>query len=86
MLALPPPVVRPPAPTANQQVQLAAVAADLNVRLRSADMPAAMQERVIRHAKVLLDANADNKKLNATHLAMCLKKVKLEDIFLSFDV
>ncbi|KAJ4706233.1 Dynein light chain [Melia azedarach] len=74
MLALPPPVVRPPAPTANQQVPLAAVAADLNVRLRSADMPAAMQERVIRHAKVLLDANADNKKLNATHLAMCLKK------------
>lgn len=73
MLALVP-ATKPPAPPANQ-VQLAALAVDLNVRLRSADMPAAMQERVIRHARVLLDTNADNKRFNPTHLAMCLKKV-----------
>ncbi|KAL5744295.1 hypothetical protein ACOSP7_027155 [Xanthoceras sorbifolium] len=72
MLALP-----PPAPAANQ-VKLAAVAVDLNVRLRSADMSAAMQERVFRHARALLDSNSDNnnnnKRLNPTHLALCLKK------------
>ncbi|ESR34893.1 hypothetical protein CICLE_v10006088mg [Citrus x clementina] len=72
MLALVP-ATKPPAPPANH-VQLAALAVDLNVRMRSADMPAAMQERVIRHSRVLLDTNADNKRFNPTHLAMCLKK------------
>lgn len=84
MLALVP-ATKPPAPPANQ-VQLAALAVDLNVRLRSADMPAAMQERVIRHARVLLDTNADNKRFNPTHLAMCLKKViYLKTQFQMFD-
>lgn len=84
MLALVP-ATKPPAPPANQ-VQLAALAVDLNVRLRSADMPAAMQERVIRHSRVLLDTNADNKRFNPTHLAMCLKKViYLKTQFQMFD-
>ncbi|XP_052882264.1 uncharacterized protein LOC128290596 [Gossypium arboreum] len=39
------------------QLKLAAMAIDLNVRLRSADMPLAMQERAIRRARALVDAN-----------------------------
>ncbi|XP_031268034.1 uncharacterized protein LOC116126503 [Pistacia vera] len=73
MLALPPPPLPVPAHPSNQ-AKLAAIAVDLNVRLRSADMPPSMQERVIRHARALLDSNADNKKLNNTHLSLCLKK------------
>ncbi|KAL6321810.1 hypothetical protein AAG906_035507 [Vitis piasezkii] len=54
-------------------VKLAAVAVDLNVRLRSADMSAAMQERAFRYARSLLDAHSDNVP-TPTHLAMRLKK------------
>ncbi|KAK1575859.1 hypothetical protein Q3G72_008960 [Acer saccharum] len=73
MLALPPP---PPPPAANQ-LKLAAVAVDLNVRLRSADMSVTLQERVFRHARALLDSNSDHKnskRLNPSQLALCLKK------------
>lgn len=57
------------------EVKLAAVAVDLNVRLRSADMPAVMQERAFRCTRALLDANPDEKRPNPTLLAMSLKKV-----------
>ncbi|XVE78719.1 hypothetical protein DITRI_Ditri14bG0001200 [Diplodiscus trichospermus] len=69
-----PPVARAPPPPANE-LKLAAIAVNLNVRLRSADMPPAMQERAIRRARALVDANPDkNKRPNPTQLAMCLKK------------
>lgn len=57
------------------EVKLAAVAVDLNVRLRSADMPAEMQERAFRCTRALLDANREEKRPNPTLLAMSLKKV-----------
>ena len=66
-----PPAAKPPPP----EVKLAAVAVDLNVRLRSADMSAAMQERAFRYARSLLDAHSDNVP-TPTHLAMRLKKVR----------
>ncbi|OMO94893.1 putative axonemal dynein light chain [Corchorus capsularis] len=73
-----PPVGRgaPPPPPPNE-LKLAAIAVDLNVRLRSADMPLSMQERAIRRARALVDANSadKNKRLSPTQLAMCLKKV-----------
>ncbi|XWS36956.1 hypothetical protein CRYUN_Cryun19dG0002000 [Craigia yunnanensis] len=69
-----PPVARAPPPLSNE-LKLAAIAVDLNVRLRSADMPLAMQERATRRARALVDANSDkNKRPNPTQLAMCLKK------------
>ncbi|WCJ36472.1 Dynein light chain 1 cytoplasmic [Euphorbia peplus] len=51
------------------QAKLAAIAVDLNVRLRSADMPAAMQERAFRCTRSVLQ-----NKLNPSHIAMSLKK------------
>lgn len=78
--ALPPPtttttstktLVRAP----SSEVKLAAIAIDLNVRLRAADMPAALQERAFRYARALLDAIPQEKPPNPTHLAMSLKKV-----------
>lgn len=87
MLALPPPPPPPPLPVpahASNQAKLAAIAVDLNVRLRSADMPPSMQERVIRHARTLLDSNANSKKLNPTHLALCLKKVRYQCMFQTY--
>lgn len=74
MLALPAPPLPVP-PHASNQAKVATVAVDLNVRLRSADMRPSMQERVIRHARALLDSNSNDKKLNPTHLALCIKKV-----------
>ncbi|KAF2311712.1 hypothetical protein GH714_026318 [Hevea brasiliensis] len=65
-----PPMMRP---TPNQ-AKLAAIAVDLNIRLRLADMPGAMQERAFRCTRAVLDANLE-KKPNPTHVAMCLKKV-----------
>ncbi|EEF51560.1 dynein light chain, cytoplasmic [Ricinus communis] len=65
-----PPMVRAPPPN---QAKLAAIAVDLNIRLRSAEMPGAMQERAFRCTRAVLDANLE-KKLNPTHIAMCLKK------------
>ncbi|KAE8688137.1 Cell number regulator 6 isoform 1 [Hibiscus syriacus] len=71
-----PPLARAPPPP--NELKLAAIAVDLNVRLRSADMPLAMQERAIRRARALLDAkkpdNAKRSTPNPTRLAMCLKK------------
>ncbi|KAK5840833.1 hypothetical protein PVK06_009738 [Gossypium arboreum] len=55
------------------QLKLAAMAIDLNVRLRSADMPLAMQERAIRRARALVDANNPG-ITKPTQVAMCLKK------------
>ncbi|KAG6788497.1 hypothetical protein NC652_001380 [Populus alba x Populus x berolinensis] len=67
-----PPMVRPPPPN---PVKLAAIAVNLNIRLRSADMPGAMQERAFRCTRTLLDATSlESKKPNPTHIAMCLKK------------
>ncbi|KAL4325745.1 hypothetical protein GQ457_11G030300 [Hibiscus cannabinus] len=74
--SLPPLARAPPAPPRNE-LKLAAIAIDLNVRLRSADMPVTMQERAIRRARAVLDANPDNTMRpspNPTQVAMCLKK------------
>ncbi|PON87874.1 Dynein light chain [Trema orientale] len=65
---------RPMLPPPVREVNLAAIAVDLNVRLRSADMPAVMQERAFRCTRALLDSNREEKKPNPTHLAMALKK------------
>lgn len=69
--ALPPLAFAP-----SNEVRLAAIAVDLNVRLRSAEMPPLMQERAFRYTRALLDANPDQKP-SPTRLAMCLKKVCL---------
>ncbi|KAL5569912.1 hypothetical protein UlMin_026487 [Ulmus minor] len=66
----PPPIVRAPV----TEVNLPALAVDLKIRLRSADMAPAMQERAFRCTRALLDANPDEKKHNASRLAMSLKK------------
>jgi dynein light chain LC8-type len=66
--------LQPLALAPSNEVKLAAIAVDLNVRLRSAEMPPSMQERAFRYAKALLDANP-GKKPSPTRLAMCLKKV-----------
>ncbi|KAG6720966.1 hypothetical protein I3842_03G088900 [Carya illinoinensis] len=63
---------RPPRAPSNE-LKLAAVAVDLNVRPRSADMPPTMQERAFRYTRALLDAYPE-KKPSPTQLAMCLKK------------
>ncbi|XP_010272474.1 PREDICTED: dynein light chain 1, cytoplasmic-like [Nelumbo nucifera] len=55
------------------QLKLAAIAISLNIRLRSADMPANMQERAFRYTKSLVDA-APNSRPNPTHIARALKK------------
>ncbi|KAJ9164050.1 hypothetical protein P3X46_023667 [Hevea brasiliensis] len=64
-----PPIIR----VTPNQAKLAAIAVDLNVRLRSADMPCGMQERAFRCTRGVLDANLE-KKPNPTHIAMYLKK------------
>ncbi|KAI3457466.1 hypothetical protein Pfo_014129 [Paulownia fortunei] len=56
-----------------EEVRLAALAISFNIRLRSADMPFAMQERALRHARALLDS-ADHRRPNPTLLARSLKK------------
>ncbi|KAG8386315.1 hypothetical protein BUALT_Bualt03G0136200 [Buddleja alternifolia] len=58
-----------------EEVKLAALAISFNIRLRSADMPSAMQERALRHARALLDSAADHRRPNPTLLARSLKKV-----------
>ena len=80
-LALPP--LQHPKPTRSSapsrpsevKLALAAVAVDLNVRLRLADMPPTTQELAFRHTRSLLDSSPNTKKPSPTHLAMCLKKV-----------
>ncbi|XP_008226642.1 PREDICTED: uncharacterized protein LOC103326215 [Prunus mume] len=61
------------------QVKLAATAITLNVRLRSSDMPAHMQNHALRHTRTLLDSAAPpppapKTRPNPTHLARALKK------------
>ncbi|KAK4439191.1 Dynein light chain, cytoplasmic [Sesamum alatum] len=56
-----------------EEVKLAALAISSNVRLRAADMPSAMQERALRHARALLDSS-DRRRPNPTLLARSLKK------------
>ncbi|KAG6782630.1 hypothetical protein POTOM_012040 [Populus tomentosa] len=69
-----PPMARPPAAATNE-VRLAAIAVELNIRLRSADMAGAMQEHAFRFSRALLDTNnLESKNPNPTHIAMSLKK------------
>ncbi|OAY48139.1 uncharacterized protein LOC110617019 [Manihot esculenta] len=64
-----PPMVR----ATTNQAKLAALTVHLNIRLRSADMSGAMQERAFQRTRAVLDANLE-KKPNPTRIAMCLKK------------
>ncbi|GER53872.1 dynein light chain 1 [Striga asiatica] len=68
-LAAPPRLLRQ-----KEEVRLAALAVGFRARLRAADMPAAMQERAIRHARALLDCPAAGRRPNPTLLARSLKK------------
>ncbi|XP_010264358.1 PREDICTED: dynein light chain 1, cytoplasmic-like [Nelumbo nucifera] len=56
------------------EAKLAAIAVELNIRLKSADMPATMQERAFRQARALLDAASNNSRPNPTLMALALKK------------
>lgn len=58
-------------PSAIVEVNLAAVAAALKVRVKAADMPALLQERAFRCARLSLDAMD---KLNSKRVALALKK------------
>ncbi|XAR68339.1 Dynein ATPase, partial [Bertholletia excelsa] len=60
--------------SSTEQAKLAAVAIELNVRLRSADMPADMQERALRSARSLLDSSPVGHRPNPSLLARSLKK------------
>ncbi|KAJ6946556.1 hypothetical protein NC651_001316 [Populus alba x Populus x berolinensis] len=72
-------MVRPPPPN---PVKLAAIAVNLNIRLRSADMPGAMQERAFRCTRTLLDATSlESKKPNPTHIC----HVSEEETFANYD-
>ncbi|KAL3821185.1 hypothetical protein ACJIZ3_007090 [Penstemon smallii] len=59
-----------------EEVKLAALAISFNIRLKSSDMPSAMQERALRHTRALLDsaASAGHRRPNPTLLARSLKK------------
>lgn len=61
-------------------VKLAAIAISFNVRLRSSDMPAHMQEHALQCTRSFLDSVVSTKmttkaRPNPTHLARALKKV-----------
>ncbi|KAM7498708.1 hypothetical protein LguiA_023122 [Lonicera macranthoides] len=60
-------------PPEEDQVKLAAIAISLNIRLRSADMPSAMQEHALRCTRSLLDASPSTRP-SPTLLARSLKK------------
>ncbi|KAJ8752877.1 hypothetical protein K2173_008612 [Erythroxylum novogranatense] len=55
------------------EAKLAAIAVELKILLRTADMPGPMQERALRCTRSLLDANLE-KRPNPTRIAMSLKK------------
>ncbi|KAH7544149.1 hypothetical protein JRO89_XS15G0117100 [Xanthoceras sorbifolium] len=58
-----------------EEVNLAATAITLNVRLRSSDMPVHMQQRALRLTGSLLDSAAPKtSRPNPSHLARALKK------------
>ncbi|CAN4104178.1 unnamed protein product [Withania somnifera] len=59
--------------SAEEEVKLAALAISFNVRLRSADMPFAMQEHALRYAATLL-IHPTTQPPNPTLLARSLKK------------
>ncbi|OVA14252.1 Dynein light chain [Macleaya cordata] len=80
---------RPPPPTrtlSTELMKLAAVAVDLNVRIRSANMPVAMQEKAFRYTRSLLllgDGDDHNcikltapksKSPNPSQIALAIKK------------
>ncbi|KAL6999503.1 hypothetical protein U1Q18_000663 [Sarracenia purpurea var. burkii] len=58
-----------------EEVKLASIAISFDIRLRSADMPAEMQERALRYARLLVDSAAGDHRPNPTLLARSLKKV-----------
>ncbi|KAK3198982.1 hypothetical protein Dsin_022397 [Dipteronia sinensis] len=60
-----------------EEVNLAAAAITLNVRLRSSDMPVYMQQRALRLTRSLLDSSSSPKttsRPNPTHIARAIKK------------
>ncbi|KAL5736309.1 hypothetical protein ACOSP7_030769 [Xanthoceras sorbifolium] len=57
-----------------EEVNLAATAITLNVRLRSSDMPVYMQQRALRLTGSLLDSAPKTSRPNPSHLARALKK------------
>lgn len=63
-----------------EKVNLAATAISLNVRLRSSDMPAHMQQHALRFTRSLVDdyysesSAPKTSRPNPTHLARALKK------------
>ncbi|KAJ0101098.1 hypothetical protein Patl1_04623 [Pistacia atlantica] len=59
---------------ATEEVNLAATAISLNVRLRSSDMPVYMQQRALHFVRSLVDSAPKNSRPNPTHLARALKK------------
>ncbi|XWS11048.1 hypothetical protein CRYUN_Cryun38cG0050100 [Craigia yunnanensis] len=60
-------------PMAMEEVKLAGIAINLNVQLRSSDMPIYMQEHAIRCTRQLLHS-APKPRPNLTHLARAIKK------------
>ncbi|KAK1275678.1 hypothetical protein QJS04_geneDACA022482 [Acorus gramineus] len=61
-----------PAP-AIDELHLAAIAAGLNIRPRSADMAPAMQEKAFRFARRIVDSAGDRRP-SPTQIALALKK------------
>ncbi|XP_071740265.1 uncharacterized protein [Rutidosis leptorrhynchoides] len=68
-------VIKYPSPTkaSTEKLELAAIAASLRIRLRSADMPVVMQEHALRLTRSLLDSST-SRRPNLTVLARSLKK------------
>ncbi|XVF78380.1 hypothetical protein PTKIN_Ptkin14bG0127100 [Pterospermum kingtungense] len=58
---------------AMEETKLAAIAINLNVMLRSSDMPIDMQEHALRCTRQLLDS-VPKPRHNLTHLARAIKK------------
>nr|XP_043630636.1 dynein light chain, cytoplasmic-like [Erigeron canadensis] len=63
----------PNASSPHKEPNLAAIAVSLDIRLRSSDMPFAMQERAIRLTRSLLDSST-SRPHNLTLLARSIKK------------
>lgn len=65
-----------PNPNPSQTImRLASLAIDFNVRLKSSDMPAHMQEHALHHTRSLLSLSTPPPKLSNTLIARALKKV-----------
>ncbi|KOM43607.1 dynein light chain, cytoplasmic-like [Vigna umbellata] len=64
-----------PNPNPSQTImRLASLAIGFNVRLKSSDMPAHMQEHALRHTRSLLSLSTPSPKLSNTLIARALKK------------